>query len=170
MTAAKFDARHRAAGVFAKPARPRDYLILDGAKSATVPYEDGGRGRIYVSVLIDDEGPFPFEVDTGAYLTLTPETAAKIHLVPVGNIANSGQGPGIDHSGLVRTREIRIGSAIIQNQIVSSINSQPVSQLSPSDALVIFGGPIGSNVDLQVTSKDGGDARSVQLQLKELLP
>jgi hypothetical protein len=401
VTAAKFEARQRATGVFAKPAQPHDYLILWGAKSATVPYEDGGRGRIYVSVLIDAEGPFPFEVDTGATLILTPETATKVHLVPVGNIANSGQGSGIDHSGLVRTREIRIGSAIIQNQIanvlaiskigndrgtrparagilglelferfavqldrtaktltltplerfqgvtggqtipirftddspeavgtfngisgdfmldtgdaapaiiyghwgqehglsaalsegvqwsgvgvggefpvrlsrgdltlgplslprevvsyrgvakhgdnstqqlagvigesslyrfnmtydyghqvvwidpepkvpdrpynraglelkrdaagmfeitiaapnsagataglkigdrISSINSQPVSQLSPSDALVIFGGPIGSNVDLRVTPRDGGDARSVQLQLKELLP
>ena len=401
VTSAKYDTRQRAPSEFARPAQPRDYLILAGAKSATVRYEDGGRGRIYVSVLIDDKGPFPFEVDTGAHLILTPETAAKIHLVPVGNIANSGQGPGIDHSGLVRTQEIRIGSAIIQNQLanvlaiskigndrgarppragilglelferfavgldrtektltltplerfqgvtggqtipirftddspeavgtfngisgdfmldtgdaaaamiygywaqehglsqrlsqgvqwtgvgvggefpvllsrgdftlgplslthevvrytgvaehgggsthllagiigesslyrfnmtydyghqvvwidpepkvperaynragldlkrdaagmfeitvvapnsagamrglkigdqISSINSQPVSQLSPSDALVIFGGPIGSNVDLQVTPKDGGDARSVQLQLKELLP
>jgi PDZ domain len=119
VTAAKYDARQRAASAFTKPDQPRDYLILGGAKSATVPYEDGGRGRIYVSVLIDAEGPFPFEIDTGAHLTLTPESAAKIHLVPVGNIANSGQGPGIDHSGLVRTREIRIGSAIIQNQLVN---------------------------------------------------
>jgi hypothetical protein len=119
VTAAKYDARQRSTGVFAKPARPRDYLIVGGAKSATVPYEDGGRGRIYVSVLIDAEGPFPFEVDTGAHLILTPETAAKIHRVPVGNISNSGGGPGIDHSGLVHTREIRIGSAIIQNQIAN---------------------------------------------------
>jgi C-terminal processing protease CtpA/Prc len=53
---------------------------------------------------------------------------------------------------------------------ITSINLQPVSQLSPSDALVIFSGPIGSNIDLQVKPKDGGDARSVQLQLNELLP
>jgi hypothetical protein len=119
VTAAKYDARQRAASVFAKPDQPRDYLILGGAKSATVPYEDGGRGRIFVSVLIDDKGPFPFEVDTGATLILTPETAAQLHLIPVGNIANSGGGPGIDHSGLVRTRAIRIGSAIIQKQIAN---------------------------------------------------
>ena len=119
VTAAAFDARQRTTGAFAKPARPRDYLIVGGAKSATVSYEDGGRGRIYVSVLIDDKGPFPFEVDTGGHLILTPETAAQIHLVPVGNLSNSGGGPGVDHSGVVRTREIRIGSAIIQNQIAN---------------------------------------------------
>jgi hypothetical protein len=119
VTAAQFDARRRATGVFAKPRQPRDYLIVDGAKSATVPYEDGGRGRIYVSVLIDAKGPFPFEVDTGAALTLTPETAAKIHLVPVGNISNSGAGPATEQSGLAQTRQIRIGSAIIQNQIAN---------------------------------------------------
>jgi C-terminal processing protease CtpA/Prc len=53
---------------------------------------------------------------------------------------------------------------------ISSINSQPVSQLAPSDALVIFGGPIGSSVDLQIKPEDGGDVRSVRFQLKELLP
>jgi hypothetical protein len=53
---------------------------------------------------------------------------------------------------------------------ISSINSQPVSQLAPSDALVIFGGPIGSDVDLMVTPKDGGATRSMHIQLKELLP
>ncbi|HEY6620223.1 MAG TPA: PDZ domain-containing protein [Steroidobacteraceae bacterium] len=119
VTAAKYDARQRPSSLFAKPAQPRDYRILGSAKSATVPYEDGGRGRIYVSVFIDDQGPFPFEVDTGGHLIITPETAAEVHLSPVGNISNTGGGPGIDHSGLVRTREIRIGSAIIQTQIAN---------------------------------------------------
>jgi C-terminal processing protease CtpA/Prc len=95
-------------------------------KSATVSYEDGGRGRIYVSVLINHEGPFPFEVAAIAGL----KTGDRI----------------------------------------TSINSKSVSQLSPSDALVIFGGPIGSNVDLLVTPKDGGAARSMHIQLEELLP
>jgi hypothetical protein len=119
VAAAKHDARQRSSAVYAKPVQPRDYFIVGGAKSATVSYEDGGRGRIYVSVLIDDEGPFPFEVDTGGHLILTPETAAKIHLVPVGNINNTGAGPNVEYSGLVRTREIRIGNAIIRNQIAN---------------------------------------------------
>ena len=119
VTAAQLDARRRATGVFAKPGQPRDYLIVGGAKSATVSYEDGGRGRIYVAVFVDDKGPYPFEVDTGGHLILTPETAAQIHLVPVGNFSNSGGGPGVDHSGVVSTREIRIGSAVIQNQIAN---------------------------------------------------
>jgi hypothetical protein len=45
-----------------------------------------------------------------------------------------------------------------------------VSQLSPSDALVIVGGPIASNVDLLTAPKDGDAARSIPIQLKELLP
>ena len=53
---------------------------------------------------------------------------------------------------------------------IASINSQPVSQLAPSDALVIFSGPVGSNIDLQVKPKDDGEIRSVRFQLKELLP
>lgn len=119
LTEANYAASPRAASVFAKPPQPNDYSILGAAKSATIPYEDGGRGRIYISVLIDGKGPFPFEVDTGAALTLTPETAAELSLKPVGNISNTGGGPGIDHSGLVRAREIRIGAAIIRDQIVN---------------------------------------------------
>jgi C-terminal processing protease CtpA/Prc len=53
---------------------------------------------------------------------------------------------------------------------ISSINSQSVAQLAPSDALVIFAGAVGSNVDLQVKPKDGGEVRSVRFQLQELLP
>lgn len=45
-----------------------------------------------------------------------------------------------------------------------------MSQLAPSDVLVIFSGPVGSNMDLQVEPKDGGDVRSVRFQLQELLP
>jgi hypothetical protein len=107
----------RVAAAFAKPGRPHDYAILGGADSTTVAYEDDGIGRIYVPVLIDGKGPFAFEVDTGGHLILTTGTASQLQLNATGNFSNTGAGTGIAHAGLVRTREIRIGSAVIRNQV-----------------------------------------------------
>jgi len=52
---------------------------------------------------------------------------------------------------------------------ITSINRQAASSLATSDAAVIFGRPIGTNVMLSVTPKSGGPPRRVQLRLKEML-
>jgi len=102
---------------FARPPLPADFAILNGARSATVSYEDDGIGRIYVPVFVDGRGPFAFEVDTGGHLVLSEQTAAAVHLRAAGHLSNTGAGTGIDHAGLARTQEIRIGAAIIRNQV-----------------------------------------------------
>ena len=117
LTTAKADGAASVAAAFAKPGRPHDYAILGGAHAATVVYEDDGIGRIYIPVLIDGKGPFAFEVDTGGHLILTPGIASQLQLNATGNFSNTGAGTGIAHAGLVRTREIRIGSAVIRNQV-----------------------------------------------------
>lgn len=105
------------AATFARPPLPADFAILNGASSSTVTYEDDGIGRIYVPVFVDGQGPFAFEVDTGGHLILSEQTAAALHLGAVGNFSNTGAGTGVDHGGLVRTREIRIGLAVIHSQV-----------------------------------------------------
>jgi hypothetical protein len=102
--------------VFARPPRPHDYEIIGGKSSATVPYEDDGIGRIFVSVLIGGKGPFAFEVDTGGHLILTTATAKQLHLEPIGSSSGTGGGTGVVHGGTVRADEIRIGAAVIRNQ------------------------------------------------------
>jgi aspartyl protease/PDZ domain-containing protein len=52
---------------------------------------------------------------------------------------------------------------------ISSINRQAASGLATSDAAIIFGRPIGTNVMLSVIPKTGGPPRRVQLRLKEML-
>ncbi len=111
--------------VFNKPTPPHDYGILGGGRSATVPYEDDGIGRIYVPVLINGKGPFPFEVDTGGHLILTPDTASKVQLQAVGHLTDTGGGTQVLHSGLVSTREIRVGAASIRNQVAKVLPLSP---------------------------------------------
>jgi hypothetical protein len=110
---------------FNKPAPAHDYGIAGGGHSATVPYEDDGIGRIYVPVLIDGKGPFPFEVDTGGHLILTLDTASKVRLQAVGHLTDTGGGTQVLHSGVVHTREIRIGAASIRNQVAKVLPLSP---------------------------------------------
>ena len=115
------------ARMFVRPPLPADSSIVDQAPSATVAYEDDGIGRIYVPVLIDGQGPFAFELDTGGHLILSDQTAAALHLSPAGTLSNTGGGSGIVHGGLVRTREIRIGSAVMRNQVAKVLPMRAAS-------------------------------------------
>ncbi|HEY3885641.1 MAG TPA: aspartyl protease family protein, partial [Vicinamibacterales bacterium] len=116
LTSAVASARPPAASVFAQPARPRDFAIDGGAASTTVPYEDDGVGRIFVPVSVDGKGPFVFELDTGGHLILTKETAAALQLTAAGSFNGTGGGTGIVVQGITRTREIRIGAAVLRDQ------------------------------------------------------
>jgi hypothetical protein len=118
LTSAIAGQRRAAALVFAQPSRPHDYGIANGARSATVRYEDDGVGRIFVPVVIDGQGPFPFELDTGGHFILSSDTAKRLQLRPVGNFSATGAGTGIAHEGITHVSEIRIGTAFIRDQPV----------------------------------------------------
>lgn len=122
------NSRPLTAKIFAKPKPPRDYGVIGNANSATIAYEDDGIGRIFVPVFIDGAGPFSFEIDTGGgNLILTAETAAQLHLTAIGNLSSTGVGTAVEHSGLVRTKEIRIGAAMIRDQIAEVLAMSPSS-------------------------------------------
>ncbi|HXQ02606.1 MAG TPA: PDZ domain-containing protein, partial [Candidatus Udaeobacter sp.] len=53
---------------------------------------------------------------------------------------------------------------------ILSINEKPASQLSYSDAVVIFSQSEGTNITLLVSPKAGGSTSRVGLRLKEMLP
>jgi membrane-associated protease RseP (regulator of RpoE activity) len=53
---------------------------------------------------------------------------------------------------------------------ILAINSRPAAQLAVSDAAVIFGGPLGTDVEFVVAQIDDGETRPIHIQLKELLP
>jgi hypothetical protein len=102
---------------FARPAQPKDYTLLGGAQSTTVPYEDDGGARIYVPVFVNGKGPYAFEFDTGGHLIIGAELARTLKLKPIGQFTNTGAGTAITQTGVVANQEIRIGDAVMYRQV-----------------------------------------------------
>lgn len=103
--------------IFARPPRPRDYGIVTGADSTTVPYEDDGAARIYVPVSVDGKGPYAFEVDTGGHLIIGSDLATELAINAVGRFASTGAGTAITQTGVVGNQDIRVGQAAIERQV-----------------------------------------------------
>jgi predicted metalloprotease with PDZ domain len=61
-------------------------------------------------------------------------------------------------------------AGIKNNEQILSINEKPASQLSYSDAVVIFSQSEGTKITLLVRPQVGGSMRRVDLRLKEMLP
>jgi C-terminal processing protease CtpA/Prc len=61
-------------------------------------------------------------------------------------------------------------AGIKNGEQILSINEKPASQLSYSDAVVIFGQSEGTKITLLVSPKSSGSTSRVALRLKEMLP
>jgi hypothetical protein len=102
---------------FARPPQPKDYAVLGGADSVSVPYDDDGGARIYVPVFVNQQGPYAFEIDTGGHLIVGADLAATLGLRPVGAFANTGAGTAVTQTGVAADQEIRIGNAVMYRQV-----------------------------------------------------
>ena len=109
-----------AAAAFAVPPQPRDAWIEHGARSATVPYSTEGQ-KIIVGVSVDGSGPLPFVLDSGGHFILTSATSRRLRLSPAGAVANTGAGNGILLSGYARVHEVRVGAAVMRDQVANVI-------------------------------------------------
>lgn len=105
-------------GDFARPKAPHDLFWLNNQRSASVPFEDDHRTRIYVPVQLNGMGPFLFELDSGGHNILTTETAEAIGLAPAGSFSSTGAGNEIAQSGIARVARIQIGDALLTDQLV----------------------------------------------------
>ena len=117
LSSVRLGTRHFPKSTFARPAQPKDYTILSGARSTTVPYEDDGGARIYVPVFLNGQGPYAFEIDTGGHLIIGTELAKSLQLQPAGQFANTGAGTAVTLTGAVADQEILIGNAVIHRQV-----------------------------------------------------
>jgi len=105
---------------FARPKTPDDFHLLAGAHAAKVPYTSDGWKPI-LNVMLNGHGPFPFVIDTGGHFILTPATARRLRVVPVGNTNSAGTDPTLLKTRFAPIREVRIGNAIIKNQVAEII-------------------------------------------------
>jgi len=108
------------AASFARPKMPNDFYVLAGAHAAKVPYMSDGWKPI-LNVMLNGRGPFPFVIDTGGHFILTPATAGRLGVVPVGNAISAGTDPTLLKTRFAHIHELRIGNAIIKNQVAEVI-------------------------------------------------
>lgn len=84
-----------------------------------VPFEMSGPGgaALTVPVRINDSGPFPFVLDTGATVTCVDETLAdELKLPePVGTIGVGGGLEGLGRMRLVSLDSVTLGGATVRN-------------------------------------------------------
>lgn len=113
-------ARPRAA--YALPAwRPRDAAIDGGAAGTVVPIRLVNN-HVYVDVMVNGQGPFPFIVDTGGHTILTPSTLARLQLHSEGSSPSAGAGEKTTTNGFVRVREIAVGGMRLRDQTAFTLD------------------------------------------------
>jgi hypothetical protein len=105
---------------FAQPVRPNDVAMLHGATVTRIPYVLEGQKPI-VEVSLNGVGPFPFVLDTGGHFILTPATASRIGIVGRGGAHSTGSGTRILQTQFVRVRTMRIGDAVVTNDVADVI-------------------------------------------------
>jgi hypothetical protein len=92
-----------------------DARIASGADAATGPL-DLEAGSLLVEAKINGQGPFPFILDTGGHDILTPETAERLGLKPVGKGISRGAGEGTTGIQFTRVDKFSIGDAEVTDQ------------------------------------------------------
>jgi hypothetical protein len=102
---------------FALPAQAHNFEMARGVRSTTVPIRIEGR-KILVDVLVNGRGPFPFVFDTGGHFIVTANLAKQLGLT----VAGVSSGPKPEYTdGFARVRELRIGDAIVRNDVAHVI-------------------------------------------------
>jgi hypothetical protein len=99
----------------------RDFSIAGGAHETTVPFHLWNN-HIYADVSVNGSKPMTFIFDTGGHAILTPATAKKLNVEAKGNLSSTGAGDNIVSSGEARVKSLRVGSATITDQPVSTLD------------------------------------------------
>lgn len=90
-------------------------FTITGTSSTTVPIEIVNN-HIYVNVMLDDQGPYRFVLDSGGDYIVTPELAAALRAKSSGGVKISGVGAVTEGASFAQIKSIAIGSAVVRNQ------------------------------------------------------
>lgn len=119
----------RPASDFAMPReKPHDWSIggSDAAKGETVLPFRLLNNHIFIDVVVNGKGPFPFFVDTGGHDILTPSTADALGLKPIGATISGGAGEKTQTSGYTKVRSLAMGAAMMSDQTVLILDMSPI--------------------------------------------
>jgi hypothetical protein len=117
-----------------------DFEIAGGKASTTLPFELANH-HVYAEVLVDGR-PVRVIVDTGGLNVLTPEAAERLGLGAEGAFEIRGVGESSSDVGLTRVRELRLGEALVRDQVFYVLALGEVQKAEGVD----FGGIVGFEV------------------------
>lgn len=104
-----------AGGLVAAAGAASPNLARAGAFKAEVPFLVT-RNHIWTGVMLDDQGPFPFLIDTGAtWYCVDPDVAAKVGLAPTGAKAKVHTAAGLTFEPIYHLRRIAIANKMSDN-------------------------------------------------------
>ncbi|MEP7185914.1 MAG: aspartyl protease family protein, partial [Rhodanobacter sp.] len=83
--------------------------------------------HIFIDVMVDGKGPFPFFVDTGGHDILTPSPASALGLKPEGATISGGAGEKTQLSGYTKVHTLRMGAATMSDQTVLILDMSPIA-------------------------------------------
>lgn len=116
LKAVEFLAKSEPAAYAVPPSAAADFAIANGAHAVTIPF-DLIANHIHAHVMINGKGPYYFVFDTGGVNILTPELAHELGAKIEGESEVRGAGEGTATSGLTHVDEIRLGDAVIKDQL-----------------------------------------------------
>ncbi len=119
----------RPAADFAMPRKkPHDWSIGGDAAATgevTLPFRLLNN-HIFIDVMVNGKGPFPFFVDTGGHAILTPSTAKALGLEQEGATISGGSGEKTQTSGYTKVHALAMGAATMSDQTVLILDMSPI--------------------------------------------
>ena len=109
--------------------KPHDWSIGGGAGGlgeVTLPFRLLNN-HIFIDVMVNGKGPFPFFVDTGGHGILTPSTAAALDLKPEGASVSAGSGEKTQLAGYAKVHTLGMGAATMSDQTMLILDMSPVA-------------------------------------------
>jgi hypothetical protein len=102
---------------YAKPkVTVTDFSIAGGAKETKMPMRLHNN-HIYADVTVNGRGPYTFIFDTGGANLVTPAVAKELGLKSEGHMDAHGAGEGIMEAGLTKVKELKVGNAVLKDQV-----------------------------------------------------
>jgi hypothetical protein len=144
------------AEAFTLPPIPRDTHLTGPTRVAV-----DTNGFVTLEAWLNDVGPLQFLLDTGGHDILTPATAERLGLHPVGSGESGGSGEGKLLESAVRVRTVRIGDATFDDQYFSVIPLQ--YSTVERGATPALAGIIGLELFERLTVRIDYDARTLTL-------
>jgi predicted aspartyl protease len=143
---------------FAAPPQPRpDYAFLTRARRTVLPFRFVNN-HIYVDVKLNGR-TFSMLVDTGAANVMTPTTARRLGLRPVGDARVWGSGEFSEAAAFTRVNAMAVGGVQLRNQLFAVV---PLEQLSEIEG-VPFHGMIGYELFKRFIGEIDYGARTLSL-------